>query len=328
MMSELNFLHHYTEAAKESTDRTRKILLIMIVASILVLTAYWNTRSGGWVNSRLAIAKATDDLLRSREGEYPRSEIVPPAGEQELYGKADYFRKRYPAKTPYQAKENLFWIQKIRAEQVSQVQVPVLGISFDVNDLGLLGGVTFTVLLIWVNYSLWHHSNNLNSTFILARRLENTNPDLKASRLLYHTYQNLAMRQVLTIPPRPRTLKANAADSKTNGQTKNDAADAHGAQDKDPDSKTAVVNDKPAFTVRLSRLGSKILYALPLVAQAAVVFSDWRTRDVGFMINTRGTYIVLATGTTFLIFIVILTVICADRWRQTYAIWRSVAEDI
>src|SRR4051794_25498210 len=120
-MKEFDFLQQYVDAAKEATTRTRQILLVMIVSSILVFAACWNSLEGSWVNQRLVDTRKA--VGSSKPGEVPLEQ---------------YFK--------------LMWMQRIRAEQVSQIHVPFLGINFDVDDLGMLGGIAFVVLLIWVNY--------------------------------------------------------------------------------------------------------------------------------------------------------------------------------
>jgi hypothetical protein len=296
-MKEHDLLQHYIDATRESTDRTRKILLIMIVASIVIATACWNTRSSGWVNSRLAMAKAVDDILVKQDPQplpagvptpNPVLSIAP--GQDTLYKNAEELINK-TGRTPNQAKQNLLWAQKVRTEQLSQIQVPILGISFDVNDLGLLGGVTFIVMLMWVNYSLWHQSNNLKLAFSFARQLDE---DEGNARWLYHTYQNLAMRQVLSIPPRPASIVA-----------------------KNPGARKLWI-----------RKLSKSLYALPFVVQLAVVLHDWFTADLGTELNWWATLTVLVTGSVFLIFIGVLTVTCFSRWKETFETWKEVAQDI
>ena len=296
-MTEHELLQHYIEATKESTDRTRKILLIMIVASILIATACWNTRTSGWVNSRLAMAKAVEDILVKQDsqplpaGSPTPSTVLSIAPDQHtLYEKAEE-RIKHVGITSNQAKQGLLWAQKVRTEQLSQIQVPILGISFDVNDLGLLGGVTFIVMLMWVNYSLWHQSNNLKLAFSFARQLT---PDGEYPRWLYHAYQNLAMRQVLSIPPRPATVKAK----------------------------------NPGVRKLWIRKLSKSLYALPFAVQLAVVLHDWFTADLGTELNWWTTWTVLITGSLFLVFIGILTVTCLRRWKETFETWKAASEDI
>jgi hypothetical protein len=297
-MREIDFLQQYIDAAKDSTNRTRQILLVIVVASILVFAAFWNSRTGGWANSRLAIAKATEDILRNEaeRRENPSiAELTVPVGEEDLYQKAKKYAHTAPSRTWHQAKESVFWSQKIRTEQVGQIQVPVLGINFDVNDLGMLGGFSFIVLLMWVNYSLWHHSNNLRLAFEFAKELDANEPEGRGkNRILFHTYQNLVMRQVLTIPPRPASTR-------------------------------------PAKTDKLTswvRKVSKLMYALPLAVQTTVVVHDWETSEIGRLINPEATNTVLNTGTAFWVGIVVLTVMCFSMWSKTYNTWKSAAETI
>src|SRR4026208_1352394 len=120
-MKDFELLRSYIDAAKESTDRTRKILLIMVVASILVGTACWNTRSSGWVNSRLQMAKAIEDILVKQNGrQTPVLSGVDPVGgpskgegQDILYRNAEDYIKKH-GRTPNQANNALFWAQKVR----------------------------------------------------------------------------------------------------------------------------------------------------------------------------------------------------------------------
>lgn len=315
-MTEIDFLQQYSEAVKDSTNRTRQILLVMVIASILMFAAFWNSREGSWSNSRLGSAKAlyayleneeakrTTALLKERGVQVPAEilakaePLATPPGEDEIYTKAKELKERLPSKTLKQAEDNLFWTQKIRTEQKGQVQVPVLGISFDVNDLGLLGGFSLIVLLTWVNYSLWHHSNNLRLTFDFAKTIDDKDG---GTRFLYHTYQNLAMRQVLTIPPRAETTKT---------------------------SKTEVNNSETDRLKVLIRRSSKLLYGLPWLVQTIVVIHDWLTQDLGKLINVGATFRVLIAETIFWIVIAILTLICFLRWNKTFKIWKDVAKTI
>jgi len=242
------------------------------------------------LRNRLVLEDAFKDGIARSDVE----PLIPPAE-----GSKDYkeLREKYAREMEYaegrsldNMRSYLQWVNKVRAEQLSQVQVPVLGISFDVNDLGMLGGFAFIVLLIWVNYSLWHQSTNIKLAFEFAKELEKKGE----SRLLYYTYRNLAMRQVLTIPPSP------ASD-----------------QTADTDSIKEWVQK-----------GSKLLYALPLAVQTTIVLYDWSTRQTGWEVNPAGTNIVLFTGTLFWCLVAILTALCFYIWGRTYNTWNTVAEEI
>ena len=168
--------------------------------------------------------------------------------------------------------------------------MPVLGINFDINDLGILGGFTLIVLLVWVNYSVWHQSTNLNIAFDFAKQLEKKGE----AGLLYHTYQNLAMRQVLTIPPKPASIRSSKEDR---------------------------------IKVWIQKV-SKLLYALPLTVQTIEVAHDWDTLDLGRLTNPSSTNIVLIAEALFLALILVLTLTCFYIWRRTYNTWKTVAEEI
>jgi len=65
-MKDIDFLQQYAEAVKDSSNRTRQILLVMIIASILVFAAFWNSRSNGWISSRRTLTVAAVDMLETK----------------------------------------------------------------------------------------------------------------------------------------------------------------------------------------------------------------------------------------------------------------------
>src|SRR5207253_1457936 len=45
------------EEAEEASDRGRRVLMLLLVASVLVLMAAWNGRYYGWLQSRLRVIR-------------------------------------------------------------------------------------------------------------------------------------------------------------------------------------------------------------------------------------------------------------------------------
>ena len=81
---------------------------------------------------------------------------------------------------------------RARTNHVVLFHVPFFGTAFDVNELGLIGGFTFVVVLMWFRFTLWREYYNLCSTF---EACGNDIQDFEAC------YKYLAMNQVLTVPP-------------------------------------------------------------------------------------------------------------------------------
>ena len=79
-----------------------------------------------------------------------------------------------------------------RQDNVLSLRIPFFGISFDINDLSLVSGITFTIILIWLRLSLW---TELNSTQQVFERV-----DVKDLKEVKDYYEYLGTRQVFTIP--------------------------------------------------------------------------------------------------------------------------------
>lgn len=79
---------------------------------------------------------------------------------------------------------------KAHNERVLWIDIPVFGISIDVNDLGVIGGFSLFIIVLMLRFSLSREIKNLNISFREAFRHDKL-------RIFYHA---LAMRQVLTMP--------------------------------------------------------------------------------------------------------------------------------
>jgi hypothetical protein len=75
-------------------------------------------------------------------------------------------------------------------ENVRFIRAPFFGIAFDVNDLGIIGGIGFIIILLLLRHSLSREIKSLKMSF---REAVNHGH-------LYHFYQALGMKQVFTVP--------------------------------------------------------------------------------------------------------------------------------
>ncbi len=89
-------------------------------------------------------------------------------------------------------------LEQSRIESVNVLHIPIFGITFDVNDLGIIAGIGFVVLLITLRLALSRELQNLRIAFHTA----------KECHRLKEAYEYLSMSQVMTLPPsvhsRPR----------------------------------------------------------------------------------------------------------------------------
>ncbi len=188
----------YIDASARTATRSREILILIIIVSVLVFGAFWNSRQGSWISERIRIHTEVLALLQ-QEQEVAKLRPGTPekfAADAVLAGRRfdrarEFLAERPQLRDPEAVRAAKHRLQEIVTEHVLYVKVPFFGLVMDVNDLGMLGGFTFIVLLLWFRSSLWHESENLRITFADAAR--------HGDESFYYTA--LSMQQVLTTPP-------------------------------------------------------------------------------------------------------------------------------
>ena len=166
----------YVEAAARATTRGRDILVLIIIVSVLIFGAFWNSRQGSWGNSRI---RSTADVLRLQNLLSQRATANDPEAISALDKQLadpkfervrEYVEIRPFLNQPGAAAEMLKKLEEIQTEHVLYLRLPFFGLIVDVNDLGMLGGFAFTVLLLWFRFALWHERANLEMTFAEGER--------------------------------------------------------------------------------------------------------------------------------------------------------------
>ena len=202
-----DYLTPFIEATIASAARFRRVLIVLIIGSVLAFSAFWNAVEWSWLNSRIKLTRTAEAVIALHEiDEELGTHQAEPERTQFLLNlkkdREDFLKhrdvenaRRWLNMAGFTTSESL----KRHAERLETslqarilvINVPVLGIVIDVNDLGLLGGFTFVVVLMWFRFSLWREYFNLYSTFEEARDVKD----------LEYCYKYLAMNQVLTVPP-------------------------------------------------------------------------------------------------------------------------------
>jgi hypothetical protein len=179
-------IQDYLDASSDASKRTRTITIILVIASVVLLAGWLNSLQDHWMQKRMI-------NLRDINGEYVASKLGPPPsredpryknGNESFKHDMELYEQRY--------KDLCQAVERAYVDNSLVVRVPFLGFTFDVNDLGLLGGIGFLVILTCYRFFLSREVDNLRLSFEEAKRL--------GSGELEKFYILLAMRQVFTIP--------------------------------------------------------------------------------------------------------------------------------
>lgn len=276
------------DSTVEAAKRTRRVLVLVVTASILGFAGLWNSRQDSWANARLARLRTMYSLWDTR----------PPinSNEEEIYRNLEFWRQSGYLTTKEDLLSKIHTLEAVRNDQL-RVRVPFFGVEFDINDLGILAGMTFFSLLGWLCLSLYQESTNLELTFAKARSLDKT----ADGDVLRDCYQRLSMREVLTIPPRLTTL-GNEEERK--------------------------VHFWERAVHRFWTIVPAQLILMGLLIQITVWWWDLSTLSIGRSLNLRSYIFGLVMETIFLIFSTLMTVSCFFFARKLRRTWQRAAEEL
>lgn len=195
----------YLDAAAASSARGRKILAVMVAAVILAFVAHWNSKSEGWINSRVALLEDAyhltaeerdsakwlqqDSVVRASHPATSSFFPATPEGTQRKVNAREFLAFDNLTGDIKHIKDKL---EILRAHQIGStrvIHVPFLGFVFDINDLSMVAGLTFITLLFWFMFSMISEYKDLRLYFSRA----------KQEGCLVVAHELLSMRQVLTI---------------------------------------------------------------------------------------------------------------------------------
>jgi hypothetical protein len=156
---------------------------VLVIATVIVFAGLLNSQQTNWMHGRLA-------QLRDLRGAYAESKLGPyPVRNQ--FGDDVAYKQAIEL---YQHRYSDLWaaIARTYVDTAWVIRVPFFGFTFDVNDLGFLGGIGFLVILVCYRFCLTREVNNLRLSFDEAKK--------KGKDKLEELYNLLAMRQVFTVP--------------------------------------------------------------------------------------------------------------------------------
>lgn len=254
-------LEEHIRAFTSASDRVRYIIFIILVVSVLAFGGFRNSSQDSWTNARVRLLRAA---LNSQLIDPPPEVVV------ELEQCEDAQERETPrcrnlvaARTlvelrdlgdEQQVRERLKLLEAVQIQQAYNIRVPFFGVSFDVNDLGMLAGITLFLLTLTHLLAISREHENLHLCLFQVQELCDTtsSQDDRSSEanFLYHA---LAMAQLFS---RPKTLAR--------------------------------------WRVGWGRWLLKALLIVPLVVQSILFIHDIRTIHFGLLFKPIGTWISLS----------------------------------
>ena len=250
-------LHDFAEAARDSSRRTRTLLVVLVVACVLALVGFLNSLESGWMLQRVRAASDPASAYIAQKLEFAPD--MNPAARDALQAA----------------------IIRAYIDNAMTVRVPFFGVAFDVNDLGLMGGIGFVTILMLLRFSLRTEIASLRIAFKAAvRETAGDPPRLEAF------YDLVAMQQVLTFPQ--------MRDERSGWSIK-----------------------RP----HLLRAVPKLICFLPVVVYTMVAVNDYQSQHVANVINPLHTRILLAYTGVLWVLILGLASWCFARLMRIDQIW-------
>ena len=188
-------LVQYIEACKTAAIRTRLILIILVITSVLTFIAYWNSRQCSWQNERINKAMyAYEHKLwkTTHSSNYLKSPST------QLISSTDYVTHR----NLNDSNVLLFHLQSLqnmKTDFINTIQITFLGVVIDINDLGFLAGLSFLILIFWFRLSLTRELRSFRLTI----------DKFKQTKYQEDCYNLLVSIQVHSLPPYDDLLPQN-----------------------------------------------------------------------------------------------------------------------
>jgi hypothetical protein len=275
------------EASNATSSSTRSVLYILLIINILSIIIILNTRENNWSYSRL---KNIHKSIIANHGDPTRLDSLK-AVEAALI--------------------------RNRVDNVQTVKLPILGNAFDVNDLIIIVGFSFVILLVILRFTMMREVNNLKialhgiserypgdanketfQPYLDAQARINTT--LKEEDLLeainftrrkYH-YNFLSMNEIFTLPP----LEVEEED----------IHERKGPMEKREDESTVEKKSKKGRRGWLSSFLLAYMYWIPAIIYFFILRNDIRSMEFGWGSSEDNTRLGFAIGTVCLVCIAVL----------------------
>jgi hypothetical protein len=170
-------IQDYLDATSTAAARTRWVTVVMMVTCMFVFAGLLNSLQSQWMGERIR------EIGRNPHGSYVQTNVGPTPTSRD---------PKDAAWVTYDQHVDAFYYHLVHAyiDNAFVIRVPVVGFTFDINDLGLIGGLAFVAIMVMLRFSLTREVDNVRESFDAATRMN----------VLSDFYTLLAMHQVFTVP--------------------------------------------------------------------------------------------------------------------------------
>ncbi len=289
---------------EKASRRVRYVLMVIVTASIIAFSSFWNALNFGWKNQRLELLSALSHSLNRDPELYTK--IMEGDEKGSLDGYIDNeFRKKiinnrsiknvddflndlknaikyYRPETLGEGgvKELLKNSRTREEESVKTIKIPFFNIGFDINDLGFIGGFSFLILTLILYYSLKREYENLNIVYcFIVKNFDNKD------RIKY--YYLMSMNQLLSSPQLPYEEAGSSSQKRI--------------------SEDSLLKKSPKWFLKHF---SKVLFFLPFVLSLMIFIYDCQSVTIGMTISKFSTLVTVIGEFIFTFLILICTLMC------------------
>ncbi|NOX57456.1 MAG: hypothetical protein GXP29_01190 [Planctomycetes bacterium] len=290
---ELERLEQFIESSRRSALAPRVFYLGIVFSSAIAFFAYWNALPDSWMNTRIAAYRNALPWV----GTNGFGEEHARKGTIESFMAAKDLMKRSGFKDQEQLKDNftntVSSLESAMTEHIRTIRIDVLGVSFDVNDLGLFAGFVLFAMLTAFLFGLHREMENILITYYdVAWRVDKKTTPEEGVLRYWRAYLTIAAEREEECVHRRYCLRRLA---------------------------TAMVIIIPPVRGPVNiclRHGPKIGLMLPFAAQLLITANDFSTIGVGFGFSTTRTLTVSVLSFLWLIGIGIITILCVHVMRK------------
>ncbi len=179
--------------------------------------------------------------------------------------------------------ERLGKLEEQKLENIVFVKLPFFGISFDVNDLAILSGLSFTIILLLLRFSLNRELTNIKNITGYIQDYEK-----KYKRDIWRYYHSLMGNELVFMLPKTRGFS---------------------------DSYEVVSNRE------IWNFIPKTLLLLPIISYGLVIKNDLSSLEIGMAIDAYNTIQSLTFSGIFLLLMLLLANNCRLIWNQIEKAW-------